>query len=424
MKKLIICTVFIFTLSLQGAFAGSELELKDAFQKALKRSETVALSAEEMALAQARFYRAFDYFLPKVHFEASQMWQDATGDAGASADVSNAQRRTVPESKFVFSQPLFSGFRELAALQSSGADKKRQWYAWKRAKEILFMNVMESFYTVLAAEKDAEVLTSTHELLAQRLKELEERVSLGKSRDSEMKTSFADLKLIESDLVDSRRQVAAAKNLLEFYLGEPLDDRALQEAEEEEFPAEGSAAEQAMKRFDVMSDEAAYRVAEKKIMLANGDLFPTIRLDGDYYTRRVGFQSGNDWDVTLTLDVPIFEIGDTLGDIKEAHANSEKARLQYSQTQRLAQLDIRNAVEELEALRVSEKALHDADRASTENYVSLSEEYRTNRANNLEVLDSLRRYQEVQRRYRAAYYAARKGYWKWRVAIGGVKVDS
>ena len=47
-------------------------------------------------------------------------------------------------------------------------------------------------------------------------------------------------------------------------------------------------------------------------------------------------------------------------------------------------------------------------------------EYRSNLVNNLEVLDSLRRYQEVERRYHEARYATRKNYWKLKVALGDV----
>ena len=175
-----------------------------------------------------------------------------------------------------------------------------------------------------------------------------------------------------------------------------------------------------MARADVLSDEQGFIVAQKKVIAANADLFPAISLDGEYYTQRVGFQNGNDWDMTLKFDVSIFEVGQTLGDIKEAVSNREKARLKYEQTKRLAGLEVRDAREELDSSRASEKALEEAYQASKENYDILTEEYRLNLVNNLEVLDALERYQNVERRFRSAHFTTLKDQWKLRVATGDV----
>ncbi len=398
-----------------------ELTLQQAYEKALKRSESVAITAEEMNQAQARFYRAFDYFLPTVSFEMTRFYQDTNGGTGG---FGNSQRQNTPEKKFVFSQPLFSGFKEIASLQGTGADKKQQALAWKRAKELLFVDVMEAFYAVLEAQKDVEVLASTHELLDNRMKDLEERVKLGRSRDSEIKTSVADLKLIESDLVDAKAQVRVSKNLLTYYVGEPIDEKILKEEEElPAVPATSDILKKSTSRSDVLSDEQAYIVAEKGVVVAQADLFPTISLDGNYYTQRVGFQNGNDWDMTLKFDVPVFEVGQTLGDIKEAVSDREKARLKYEQDKRLALLDIQNAHEDLESSRESEKALSEAHQASKENYDILSKEYLLNLVNNLEVLDALRRHEDIAKRYYEARYTARKNYWKLKVALGEIGVS-
>ena len=116
----------------------------------------------------------------------------------------------------------------------------------------------------------------------------------------------------------------------------------------------------------------------------------------------------------------MFEVGRTLGDIKEAVSGREKARLAFEQAKRSARFDVRNAFENLKAAEESEKALDAARQASKENYDILSEEYRLNLVNNLEVLDALRRHQDIKRDYQQAHFNARKDYWKLRVALGDV----
>ncbi len=143
-------------------------------------------------------------------------------------------------------------------------------------------------------------------------------------------------------------------------------------------------------------------------------------MDGNYYTHREGFQSGNDWDVKLTFDIPVFEVGSTLGDIKEASSNREKARLEWEEKKRLAMTEAENALEEYTAAQEAHKALQEADNASKENYEILQKEFGQNLVNNLEVLDALRRYQDVQRRFYLASFEAKKTYWRLRSTLGDI----
>ncbi len=394
------------------------LTLATAYSMALKRSESLAITAEEMAQAQARFYRSLDTFFPTVHFEMTRFQQDVNDDGGGSGVLDSGRQRT-PTKKFVFSQPLFSGFKEIAALQGTGADKRSQFMKVQRAKELLFLDVMEAYYSVLNAEKDAQVLIAVRELMSQRLKDLEERVGLGRSRESELKTTLVDVKILESDLVEAKKKARVYANLLEFYLGESLKSYILVEDNQEakEVPVNTFTPEN---RSDTISSEQDYVVAQKEVISANADFFPKITLDGNYYTQRVGFQSGNDWDVTLKFDVPIFEIGQTFGDVKEAVSNREKARLTWEAAKRTASLEAENAREEFISSQVSEAALAEANQASKENYEILQKEYATNLVNNLEVLDALRRYQDIQKRYEEARYLSKKNYWRRRVALGDI----
>ncbi len=394
------------------------LTLRDAYAKALKRSESVAITAEEIALARSRFYHSFDYFLPQVHFEMTRFEQDVTADT-TEAGSFNFTRRTFPEKRFTFSQPLFSGFKEFAALKASGADKKEQVMKYQRAKETLFVDVVDAYYAVLSADKDVEVLYDIHRLMSQRFKDLRKRVDLGRSRESELKTSLADIKILESDMVEARNAATAARHLLEFYLGEGLGGFRLAEdnGESREAPATLDASQ---KRSDVVQYEQAYLVAEQAVVSANANFFPKISLDGNYYTQRVGFQNGNDWDMTFKFDVPVFEVGQTLGDVREAASLREQARLAWEEKKRLAYLDAQNAYEDLLSAVRSEEALGRAEKASSANYTILQKEFSTNLVNNLEVLDALRRRQDVQRRYQTARYAVKVNYWKLRLALGDI----
>lgn len=400
-----------------------ELSLDEAYALALKRSEDLAIHAEDIQAAQGRFYRAFQYFLPNVSYQFSRFQQDAP-EALSSSSVSNSSRPVTNDQQFVFTQPIFTGFKQFAAIQGSGADKKEQRFRYERARQLLFVDVVNAYYNLLQAVKDQEILASTRQLLGKRMMELAERVKIGKSRQTEMASGRSDLKAIDADLVDARRAVRVARNLLEFYIGQPLGDRTLVDLEPKTDLGDASVyLPLAAKRPDVTADEQAYVLAKANLLSARGGFFPTVSATGDYYTKREGFQNGNDWDVTLTASIPIFDGAQTIGNVKEASAQSEQARLQFESTRRKAELDIRDSLEELRSSEEGEAALRDASLAAKQSYDDLSQEYRLNLVNNLEVLDSLDRLETIDRRYNDSHFQAVKNYWIFKVSLGEVASD-
>lgn len=403
-----------------SASADADFTLEEAYRLALERSETVAIEQADLDLARARFYRAFKYFLPNVYWQTTRTERDVLADGvggdGVSADT---RRRVTPEDKFVFSQPLFSGFREFASLRGSGADKKQQQLEYERAKEVLFVDVVDAYCAALQSDRDVEILRSIHRLLAERIKDTAERVKLGRSRESEAKTALADLKLVEADLVSARSAAKGARNLLEFYAGVELTGRGLADMARASDPGElAGHLLKAHRRRDVLAAKEGLTLAQQAVVSAQGGFLPTASIDGNYYTRRVGFQEGNDWDVTLKMTVPIFDAGETLGDVKEAWALRRVAELRARQIRKTAEIEIRNAFEDYRAALAGSEALASAAEASRANYELQAKEYSFNLVNNLEVLDALRRYEDIARRRNIAEYEAQRAHARFRAATG------
>jgi outer membrane protein len=400
----------------------SALTLEEAYRLTLKRSESLAIEEADMGLAQARFYQAAKYFLPNVYWQTARTERDVERDSsGVTGIGGDARRRVTPQDQFVFSQPLFSGFREFAALRGSGADKAQQRLEYERARQLLYVDVVDAYCAALQSLHDVEILRSTHRLLAERMKDLGERVRLGRSRESEAKTSLADLKLIEADLVSARSAAKAARNLLEFYIGEVIGERSLAELPVAAEPGElAQHLPKAARRADVLAAKEAETLAAQAITSARAGFLPSASLDGNYYTRRVGFNEGNDWDVTIKAVIPIFDAGQTIGDMKEAGTLHRVAVLRAQETRRRAELEIRNAFEDYRSALAQRSALASAAQANRANYDIQAKEYSFSLVNNLEVLDSLRRYEEVERRRNTAEYEAQRAHVRFLAATGEV----
>ena len=415
-----------FQLVISGALFSSAhaeeepLTLSEAYTLSLKRSEDIAMKVATLDAAQAHFYQALNTVMPKVNYLITRKEQDASGSGDTSSDVaSTSTRRVTPEKKFTFSQPIFSGFKEFAAIQASGAEKAQRVFEIERAKELLFLDVVDAFYGVLEAQEDTKILNSIHEALENRIKELTERGKIGRSKDSEGQTAFADLKINEADLEDAKGTETIARQLLEFYIGKEIQGRLL---DDNDFKRDVSDIAYYLAksgyRSDLKASEQAKILAEKNVVVAQSGLFPTVKIDGNYYTQRVGFQSGIDWDVLLTIDIPIFNGTETLGEIKEAAANRETAELQFGKLKRQAELGVKDAFVLFKVSGLQEKALEAAVDASKKNYELNTEDYRHSLVNNLDVMDALKKYQETRQRFNRAHYRMLKNFWRLKVAIG------
>lgn len=402
------------------AAAPAGLTLEEAYRLALKRSEDIAISQSAVDEAQGEFYRSLNVIMPSVHFVMSRSYQDAPKDAGSTDGISsNATRPNTPMKRFTFSQPIFSGFKEIATLQASGAGKAQRRFEKQRAEHLLFINVTESFYAVLQSRRDAALLTETQNALAERVKELEERARVGRSRDTEIEQARAELKVVAADLLESERVREVSRQLLEFYIGKSAEGELVEdEPTDTEEPSLSYYLARANDRPDVKAYESAYELASKNVVVAQSGLFPSISAEGNYYTHRVGFQSGNDWDTTVTMDVPVFEGTEVIGDIKVAHAGRQKAEAELAKARRSAVLDIQSTHQNYLYTRKRSLALAEASQALRRTVEIQKEDYKLNLVSNLDVLDSIRRSNDVARTANAAHFEAKAYLWSLKVAGG------
>ncbi len=390
--------------------------LKECYRLALKESETIAIQTKVIEEAEGRFLQSLSGIMPDVSFVLSQKRQDGTkGGSGFTL-------REIPERRFAFSQPLFSGFKEFAAMASSVAEKRRRSHEKRRAEELLFVDVVDAFYFFLRYQDDAETLSVIHQSLLERVKELKERQELGRSRASEVAALKARLNRIEADLEQTQGEGDLARQLLEFLTGREIaavrDDTpaAISLFLEENYLAQKD------QRSDVQAAFEAVRQAQKNLTVARAGFFPEVTMDGNSYEKRVGNSAGVDWDVTLTVDVPIFEGTEHFGAIKEAKAIAGQEELRYQQLKRQVELEIKNAYTRAQVALRKQTALRKALQAAEENYNLQLEDYRKNLVNNLDVLQALEDLEEMRRSLTAAQNETKRLWWNLQVISGRLDV--
>lgn len=400
----------------------SSLSIHDCFQLSLQRNEELAIREETVNATKADFLKATSEALGDIDFEITDTRQDAPKPSGSDSSgverTSSARHRR--ERKFVFTQPLFQGFKSWGALAGAGSLKNQRKEEAVRTRQLLYLDVAHAFYDVLVQQKDIQITEEILRLYLERMKELSERETIGRSRTSELLTTKTKMKTLEAELASSRGALEKALHVLSFYTGALI---AAHELREENVPEESTRTleeyyRQAASRADVKAAWEAVKTAKQGIVVTQSALWPQISLEHNEYVKREGFQSGFDWDLILTMDVPLFRGGENAGKLIETVSRYKTAKFSHSLALREAQLEIKEAYEDWHSAIRHLEALKAAVKISEENFAAQKEEYSRNLVSNLDVLEALESLHDLRRETNRAHYEFKGNYWRLAVATG------
>ncbi|MBP9865874.1 MAG: TolC family protein [Candidatus Omnitrophica bacterium] len=397
------------------------LTLEEAYQAALHRSEELAMAQADIDMTWANFLEASSEALGDVSYQREDFRQEDLGSGTSeSGATSSFNRPNTRESKFVISQPLFQGFKSLGALAGSGSLRKEREYTYDRAKQLLFLDVADVFYTVQRYERDLEITQETLKLLGSRVNDLNKREEIGRSRMSEVVTARARLNSLKSTLARIQGSMRVQKRTLEFLTGYNLEGRSL--ADPENVPQMTSPItgylEQSENRPDVEAARYALKKANQNIIIAQSEVWPTITLDHTQYDRREGFQGPIDWDMMFKINVPLFQGGEALSKIKAALVDRTKSNLKLTQTERVSEMETKQAYDSLSSRLDEYTALEEAVKTAEENYKVQKKDYRLALVTNLDVLEALENLNQTRLDHNEVHAELLKDYRRLQVASG------
>jgi len=401
-------------LLMEIAPVSQPLTFEQCFSLALAHSESIAIDSEKIREAEARFLQAFGTMLPQVSF----VYSGVNADSGRA--FSSWHDNGGDERKFVFTQTLFSGFKEFASMAASRMENKQREYEKQRAEQLLFVDVSDAFYLLIEQQNDIKVLAEIRAALHERIDELKKREDIGRARRSEIVNTETQVYSLAAEIELVNSQLAITQALLSFLIGEPViavsdsDDTSDTLADEVNYTAKIDF------RADVKAAEYAWGVAKKAIRVAQSGFSPTVTVEGDYYDHRNSAPVDQRWATTLKVDLPIFEGTTTMGAVKLARAQARESELTYVETRRRAVLDIHDAYVRAQAAIVRTRALTQALTSAELNYSLQRDDYRQSLVSNLDVLTALQNLGVIKRTYIHSVYEKKRYYRQLQAAVGDV----
>jgi outer membrane protein TolC len=386
------------------------LTLRECYEMALYRSETLAIDGEELARLQARFEQIRGEALPRVAFQGSYFRQDKPPPSSGLQQSLTLNERT--EYRFAAQQPLFAGLREFYALRQTNALYRGQEHALRHARLLLYGDVADAFYAVLEAGRELATTQDSLRLADERLEELVQRNRAGISRRSEVLAQEAEAASIRATVERLKGVLAVAVEVLKFLTGLPaareLEDVLPEPAEVP--PVAEYLVRAARERHDLRAADERVLAAGEGVGIARSGYFPTADLDVRYFTHREGVSAEIDWDLTLSFEVPLFEGMVTQAKLREARSAVRAAEFDRARLRRDVALQVNRAYADLKAFQSELASLGTAVASAEENYEIVQAEYRRSIATNIDVLTAFEQLQQARlRRDRARFQAKRSG---------------
>lgn len=417
-----------FTLSVAFAVntfsepqAASHVDLKSAFQAAIKNTESLGIQEAVTKQTEERLAQATGRILPNVSLLASYLKQAPTsGAAGGTAAFTRPDQYNV---RLNLTQPLFKGLGDFAERRS----REALWEAEQARSQVtrlaLYSSVAQAYYNLLQAQQDLDNLRALQELTQKRSKELAGRVRIGRSRKGELLAADAQVATLEAQLEGAQLAVEQAREIFRFStgLGEGTQLLDPKDAVPPVLPPLESMLMLVEARPDVTSGKAHLEAADEGVTVARAGHLPSLDFSANYYLQRTGVLADSKWDLGVQLSLPLFEGGSTQARVREAAELKKQRELTLSQSRRDAAKEVRSLYRELTSQLSQHRALKKALAIAENNYDVQNKDYRYGLATHLDVLQALNAFQETKRLLDRTRFQAMAAFASLRAATGTIE---
>lgn len=394
--------------------ARREISLFDAYVLAVMNTERLAIEGEGSIQAAEKKLQAIEGFFPYVSIRANL--------ALPRPDTSyvNLARSAV---SLYLRQPIVTGLREVAGIKSSIAYQKIRESGLRNNAWLMLGDIANAYYTVLLLEKDLKSKEQILALYGKTVGELKRRVSIGRSRQSEILRTNTQVYKLQADVKALQTNLGHARLMLSTMTGTSPDimladgpapgEPAYSEADTENIVND---------RLDVKAAREQLEYAKAGVLAAYGLHLPSIYLEGSVNIMRppealyetsemkkyAQLLSGSpvnslvnkywnngvptktrEYYFSLGAEFPIFGGDITFAKVREANSIQRQADLVLSQTMRVARQDVIDALRTWESSKAELEAYRRALESSEENYRVVTGEYRLSQVTILDVLTAL-----------------------------------
>lgn len=369
----------------------SKLAIKDYLELAVQKNEVTRLNRAQREQFEAKKDQALATVLPQLKLTGNYTQQQAL--EGTTPDDNRSST-----AKLGLSQPLLGLYKgsktldvakkQLEATELSGDDSVVQFK----------LSINESFHAVVSAISDLSGYDEVQKIASKRVKEISDRVKIGRSKPADLFAAQAQLASAEAQLEQSKTAVLTSRSTLAQTSGLDLSADVVDGMT---LPSKAEALETFLGVVNalpaVKALEAQTDASDAQITAVRAQRIPDLDLTANYYLKRDERLKDVKWDVGLQMSWPIYDGGLISGRVREAAAQKSLYTEQLSQKRRLSEMKIRQYHQMFEAslrtLPIFERAVTMAQK----NHDAIAKDYRLGLATVLDLIQSSNSLAEAKR---------------------------
>src|SRR5205823_468183 len=383
-----------------GMQQGTGLTLDEVVRTALENHSSVKSAQFQIKAQDAFVHQQMAAYYPTVNFNNS--YRTSNTVSGTSATASRAFDSFTGAGNA--SMTLYNFGKREGAVQSARDTLDATQYAYNTTANNIVLAVKQAYYGVLQANALLRVNEETVRDREETLRQTQGFYDVGTKPRSDVTQAQANLYLAQANLILARNGVDVAwANLrnamgVDDYPRQPLAEElavtpfsmALAEAKEEAFAA----------RPELLQFAALLKAEDQLIAVARRNHLPDLLFSSIYGRQGVtGESPQNNWQVQLSLNVPIFNGFQTTYQLQQAlytyQSIKEQARVQRQQVALQVEQSYLNLTTAREVVKANEAAV----KAAKENLELHEGRYQVGYAPIVEVTDAQTTYTTAQTNY-------------------------
>jgi len=379
------CTFYLFTYSAQA------FTLEEIYKSAIENTSVIQEKKYAEDIAREQETQAIATVLPTVAAVSTNTWRDeipAVGPFGEGYQHFGAVN---------LSQPLFQGGAEYYALKNAQKFPDIAKYQREQEELALYRLVGQAFYQAIRSEQDLAIYIEQQKTLGERVKTLEKRARIGRSRGTDLIAARSQLARVTAELSKVKQQIIVAKNLLKNISGLERIDQLVDNSTPGSLSLSGSWEKHLMKTPLIKANELLVQNAKREIEAARGSFLPTVDLDGNYFLDRAGILQDSKWEVTVNARWELFSGGRDASQIRIKKLQALQLEAQLNDMKRNLKNDFNSLQEEFVMHKQITKEMRQAVKLAKQNYEQHIVEANRGLVSDLEALRVLEEYLQIRR---------------------------
>ncbi|HID94444.1 MAG TPA: TolC family protein [Candidatus Latescibacteria bacterium] len=399
----------MFLTSLGLAQQKLELTLEESINIALKKNKSLTVAEEKVKESQAKIGEARAGFFPQINSRSSYTRLDVVPyisiskfpfpvgpPAGTPTRIEVGDDDNYSATVSV-QQPIFTGFKIFNSYRIAEYNARAEQFNYEKTKSELIFKVKQSYYDVLKAQEFRKVSEQAVAQMEAHVRDLENMYQVGMVAENDLlkaKVQLSNARLMRIKAVNAMKMAKAGFCSI---LGLPLDTDIGLMAKLEYEPREpielDEAIEKALReRPEIKAMQYNINIGQKAVSLAKAQWLPNLMLIGNYNYKRPNREYEKkwyrSWDVTLAVQMNIFDWGTTYYQTAQAKHRLRQIEEGYRQLQDGITLEVTQSYLALQEAQEKVAVARENTSQAEENFRVTHERFKQGMATNTDLLDA------------------------------------